>query len=80
MLSAFSLLERKKSRVVHNLLRLMAIIAGCRAGEERVVELCRHFSKETYLAVCQALLDHIYRAMMQLVLRNIPEEPQSFEG
>lgn len=58
---------------------LMAIIAGCRAGEKRVVELCERFGKETYLAACQALLDRTHRAMTQLILRNIPEEPQSFE-
>jgi N-methylhydantoinase B len=29
---------------------LFAIVAGCRAGEKRVMELCDRFGKETYLA------------------------------
>ncbi len=58
---------------------LMAIIAGCHTGEKRVMELCERFGKETYLAACQALLDRTYRAMAQLILQNIPEEPQFFE-
>jgi N-methylhydantoinase B len=29
---------------------LFAIVAGCRAGEKRVIELCERFGKETYLA------------------------------
>lgn len=58
---------------------LMGIIAGCRTGEKRVLELCERFGKETYLAACQALLDRTYSAMAKLILAAIPEEPQSFE-
>ena len=58
---------------------LMGIVAGCRTAEKRVVEICERFGKDTYLAACQALLDRTYRAMQQLILQNIPEEPQSFE-
>jgi N-methylhydantoinase B len=58
---------------------LIATIAGCRAGERRVRELCQRFGADTYLASCQALLDRTYRAMAQLIKRSIPEEPQSFE-
>ncbi|HVA91535.1 MAG TPA: hydantoinase B/oxoprolinase family protein [Chloroflexota bacterium] len=58
---------------------MMGIVAGCRTGERRVIDLCERFGKDTYLAACQALLDRTYRAMQQLILRNIPEEPQSFE-
>ena len=29
---------------------LFAIVAGCRAGERRVIDLCERFGKETYLA------------------------------
>ena len=42
---------------------LFAIVAGCRAGEKRVIELCERFGKETYLAALQALLDRTYEAM-----------------
>jgi N-methylhydantoinase B len=58
---------------------LMAIVASCRTAEKRVVELCQRFGKDTYLAACQALLDRTYRAMQQLILQNLPEEPQDFE-
>ncbi|MEM7049267.1 MAG: hydantoinase B/oxoprolinase family protein [Acidobacteriota bacterium] len=58
---------------------LMGIVAGCRTAEKRVVEICERFGKDVYLAACQALLDRTYRAMQQLILQNIPEEPQSFE-
>jgi N-methylhydantoinase B len=58
---------------------LMGIVAGCRTGERRVMELCDRFGKQTYLAACQALLDRTYNAMRQLIRQNIPEEPQSFE-
>ena len=46
---------------------LFAIVAGCRAGEKRVMELCDRFGKETYLAALQALLDRTYNAMKFLI-------------
>lgn len=58
---------------------LMAIIASCRTAEKRVIELCNRFGKDVYLAATQALLDRTYRAMKELIVRNLPEEPQSFE-
>ena len=58
---------------------LFAIVAGCRAGEKRVVELCERFGKDVYLAALQALLDRTHEAMRKLILMAIPEEPQSFE-
>ncbi len=58
---------------------LMAIIAGCRAGERRVVEICARFGREVYRQACEALLERTNRAMRQLIMQNLPEEPQSFE-
>ena len=58
---------------------LMAIIAGCRAGERRVVEICERFGRGTYFKACEALLERTKRAMRELIVRNLPEEPQSFE-
>ncbi|MEX0346811.1 MAG: hydantoinase B/oxoprolinase family protein [Rhizobiaceae bacterium] len=58
---------------------LMAIIAGCRAGERRVIEICERFGSRTYLKACDALLERTNRAMRQLIVKNLPEEPQSFE-
>src|SRR5207253_114723 len=58
---------------------LFAIVAGCRAGERRVIELCDRFGKDTYLAGLQALLDRTHEAMRALIQLAIPEVPQSFE-
>ena len=58
---------------------LMGIIAGCRTAESRVKAICERFGKATYLAACQAMLERTYKAMAQLIVQNIPEEPQSFE-
>jgi len=58
---------------------LMGIIAGCRTAENRVKAICERFGKDTYLAACQAMLQRTYNAMAQLIVQNIPEEPQSFE-
>jgi N-methylhydantoinase B len=58
---------------------LFAIIAGCRAGERRVVELCERFGQDVYLAALQALLDRTHAAMRTLIGLAIPEEPQTFE-
>jgi N-methylhydantoinase B len=57
---------------------LMALIAACQAGERRIVELCERFGRATYRAACDALLERTRRAMEQLILRNIPTEPQTF--
>ena len=58
---------------------LMAIVAGCRTGEKRVIEICDRFGKETYKRACEALLERTNRAMRKLIVQNLPEEPQSFE-
>jgi N-methylhydantoinase B len=58
---------------------LMAIVAGCRAGEKRVIEICDRFGRDTYKQACEALLDRTNRAMRQLIVKNLPEEPKSFE-
>ena len=58
---------------------LMAIIAGSRTGEKRVIEICERFGTETYRRACQALLDRTNRAMRTLIVKNLPTEPQSFE-
>ncbi|MEM4412684.1 MAG: hydantoinase B/oxoprolinase family protein [Candidatus Caldarchaeum sp.] len=62
-----------------NYFDLMAIVAGCRTAERRVQELCDRFGKETVLEAFEALLDRTYRAMSTLIVKNLPEEPVSFE-
>jgi len=58
---------------------LMALVAGCRAGEQRVVEICRRFGTALYGEACTALLQRTNQAMRQLIADNLPEEPTSFE-
>ncbi len=58
---------------------LMAILAGCRAGEKRVIELCERFGADIYSDACEALLERTERAMRRLIVQNLPTEPQSFE-
>ena len=62
-----------------NLSDLMAIIAGCRAGERRVIEICERFGADVYRRACTALLERTERAMRKLIVQNLPEEPQTFE-
>jgi N-methylhydantoinase B len=62
-----------------NLSDLMAIIAGCRAGERRVIEICERFGPDVYARACTALLERTERAMRKLIVQNLPEEPQTFE-
>ena len=62
-----------------NLSDLMAIIAGCRAGERRVIEICERFGADVYRRACTALLQRTERAMRKLIVQNLPEEPQTFD-
>lgn len=57
---------------------LLALIAGCRAAERRVVEICDRFGKDGFEAGCQALLDRTRDAMTKIVREYIPEEKVSF--
>ena len=58
---------------------LMAIIAGTRTGEKRVIEICARFGVEIYRQACTALLERTHNAMRSLIVKNLPQEPQSFE-
>ena len=58
---------------------LMALVAGCRVGEQRIIELCERFGKETYLAATDALLERTRAAMEHLIEHFVPEEEASFE-
>ncbi len=77
--SAIDLIMNNTRTPEMNYSDLMAIVAGCRAGERRVVEMCERFGQEVYKQACEALLERTNRAMRQLIVRNLPEEPQSFE-
>jgi N-methylhydantoinase B len=62
-----------------NYFDLMAIVAACRTAEKRVRELCERFGTPLYLSACEALLARTYRAMAQLIVKNLPEKKVSFE-
>lgn len=62
-----------------NYFDLMAIVAACRTAEKRVKELCERFGTPLYLSACEALLARTYRAMAQLIVKNLPEKKVSFE-
>ena len=58
---------------------LMALVAACRTGAQRIRDLCERFGTDTYLAGTQALMKRTYNAMKSLISQVIPEEPQDFE-
>ena len=62
-----------------NYFDLMAIIAACRTADKRIKELCERFGKDTLLQSYEALLERTHRAMDQLIVKNLPEQPTSFE-
>jgi N-methylhydantoinase B len=58
---------------------LMALVAACRTGAQRIRDLCERFGTDVYLAGTQALMQRTYNAMKALISQVIPEEPQDFE-
>jgi N-methylhydantoinase B len=77
--SALDLIMNNTRTPEMNYSDLMAILAGCRAGEKRVIELCERFGQGIYAQACDALLARTERAMRKLIVQNLPTEPQSFE-
>lgn len=58
---------------------VMALCAATALGEERILELCDRFGRETYLAACDELLERTRRAVQNLIVEKIPTAPQAFE-
>ena len=58
---------------------LMALVAGCRVGEQRIIELCDRFGKDTYVAATDALLERTRSAMEHLIEHFVPSEEAHFE-
>ena len=58
---------------------VMALCTATAVGEQRILELCDRFGRDTYLAACDALLERTRRAVQKLIGEKIPETPQSFE-
>jgi N-methylhydantoinase B len=57
---------------------LLALIAGCKAADRRVGEICDRFGRDTFAAACDALLVRTRNAMARLIREYIPEEKVSF--
>ena len=58
---------------------LHAIVAACRVGGRRVVELCDRFGDDMVAAAMQELLERNRRAMAHLIATAIGESPVDFE-
>ncbi len=58
---------------------LHAIVAACKVGGRRVLELCDRFGEEVFSSALDELLARNHRAMKQLIATSIGEEPVSFE-
>jgi N-methylhydantoinase B len=56
-----------------------AIVAACRTAERRVIEMCHRFGVDTFVAALEAALERNKRAMVQLILKTVPEEELVFE-
>ena len=56
-----------------------AIVAACRTGARRCVELAARFGDDVFHSAMEDMLERNRRAMAQLILQNIPERKQSFE-
>jgi N-methylhydantoinase B len=57
---------------------LFALIAGCRAADVRIKEICTRFGQPTFAAACEALLERTRAAMALLIRKYVPEERVSF--
>ena len=58
---------------------LHAIVASCRVAEMRVNEICERFGDDVFNSATNELLARNRRAMRQLIMTSIGEEPVSFE-
>lgn len=57
----------------------MAMIEACRAGAAEVANLQASMGPEFYHRACTALRDRTRNTIRDLIVANLPEEPQSFE-
>ncbi len=56
-----------------------SIIAACRTGANRCVEMAERFGEDLYRSALQELLDRNYRAMRELICKTVSEEKRYFE-
>ncbi len=58
---------------------LMALVAACRVGERRLIEICDRFGVAPFRRAGEALRERTKRTLRRLIVQYLPEEPQSFE-
>lgn len=56
-----------------------SIVAACRTGANRCLEMIERFGEDMYLSALQELLDRNYRAMRELIRKTVSEEKRYFE-
>lgn len=56
-----------------------AIVAACRTGRNRCVEMAGRFGLPTFLSALDALLERNHRSMRKLIRETVPEEKVHFE-
>ncbi len=56
-----------------------AILAACRLGEARCLELAERFGDDLYVSALDQLLERNRTSIRKLIIENIPEEKQYFE-
>ncbi len=72
-------LERNSRAPAEATADLMALCSATTVGEQRVLELCDRFGRETYLAACDALLERTRQAVRRIITEKLPDTPRSFE-
>ncbi len=56
-----------------------AIVAACKTGHNRCIEMADRFGEDVFLAALDRLLERNYRSMKQLIRDTVPEEKVHFE-
>lgn len=62
-----------------NRINLMALIVGCQAGAVQLNRLYNRFGRSLFERACATLLDRSQLIMRELIVSQVPQEPQSFE-
>ena len=67
-------------RIPHwNLGDFNSVVAACRTGGNRCIEMAERFGDDLYMSALQELLDRNYRAMRELILSVVSEKKRYFE-
>jgi N-methylhydantoinase B len=56
-----------------------SVVAACRTGANRCIEMAQRFGDDLYMSALQALLNRNYRAMRELILNTVSESKRYFE-